>query len=118
MNKRIRELANEAAKYSATMFLPTGENGDDLFVKKFAQLIVRECAGLCSTHETADEPFGEKSYRKGRHFDVMIRQHFGVEESVNVETKHKCSICGTTENVSWVGGHQPYLCDSPDCIPF
>jgi hypothetical protein len=50
------------------------------FIDKFAELIVRECAGLCSTHEMADEPFGKKSYRKGRHFDVLIRQHFGVEE--------------------------------------
>lgn len=48
-------------------------------IERFADLIVRECAELCSTHEMADEPFGEKSYRKGRHFDVMIRQHFGVE---------------------------------------
>ncbi len=43
MNDRIRELAEQAAKYSATMFLPTGENGDELFVKKFAELIVAEC---------------------------------------------------------------------------
>lgn len=48
-------------------------------IERFADLIVRECAELCSTHEMADEPFGEKSYRKGRHFDVMIRQHFGIE---------------------------------------
>ena len=43
MNERIRQIADEAAKYSATMFLPTGENGDDLFVEKFAELIIREC---------------------------------------------------------------------------
>jgi len=30
----------------------------------------------------------------------------------------RCSVCGTTENVRWVGGHQPYLCIDPDCIPF
>lgn len=30
----------------------------------------------------------------------------------------KCSICGTDKNVKWVGGYQPYLCDSPDCIPY
>lgn len=29
-----------------------------------------------------------------------------------------CSVCGTTENVHWVGGSIPYLCESPDCIPF
>ena len=30
----------------------------------------------------------------------------------------RCSICGTTENVKYVGGYQPYLCGSVDCIPF
>lgn len=29
-----------------------------------------------------------------------------------------CSVCGTTENVRWVGGSIPYLCDSLHCIPF
>jgi len=43
MNERIKELANEAAKYSAVMALPTGQSGDGLFVEKFAELIVREC---------------------------------------------------------------------------
>jgi hypothetical protein len=39
MNERIRELADEAAKFSAIMALPTGESGDNLFVEKFAELI-------------------------------------------------------------------------------
>lgn len=29
-----------------------------------------------------------------------------------------CVICGTTENVKWVGGHQPYRCGSRNCVPF
>ena len=43
MNKRIKLLADEAAKFSAIMALPTGESGDKLFVEKFAELIVKEC---------------------------------------------------------------------------
>ena len=43
MNQRIRELADEAAKFSAIMALPTGEAGDNLFVEKFAQLMLEEC---------------------------------------------------------------------------
>ena len=43
MNERIRELADEAAKFSAIMALPTGEFGDNLFVEKFAELLIREC---------------------------------------------------------------------------
>ena len=46
MNERIRQLADEAAKFSAILTLPTGESGDKLFVEKFAQLIVKECAGF------------------------------------------------------------------------
>ena len=35
------------------------------------------------------------------------------------KTVIRCSICGTTENVKYVGGyHLVYLCGDPDCIPF
>jgi hypothetical protein len=44
MNERIQQLADEAAKFSAIMALPTGESGDNLFVEKLAELIVRDCA--------------------------------------------------------------------------
>ena len=43
MNERIKQLAEQAAKFSAVMALPTGESGDRLFVERFAELIVREC---------------------------------------------------------------------------
>lgn len=41
-----------------------------------------------------------------------------IEDEDNTPSVQKCSVCGTTENVCWVGGSIPYLCDSPDCIPF
>lgn len=47
-----------------------------------------------------------------------VKKHFGVEQQEKVVPKQKCSVCDTTENVRWVGGSIPYLCDSPDCIPF
>jgi hypothetical protein len=43
MNERIKELADESARYSAIMALPTGQSGNELFVEKFAELIVQEC---------------------------------------------------------------------------
>jgi hypothetical protein len=47
----IKELADEAAKYSAIMALPTGQSGNELFVKKLAELVAaherEECAKLC-----------------------------------------------------------------------
>ena len=48
MNERIRELADEAAKYAAISALPTGKGGDELFLEKFATLIVNECLEACS----------------------------------------------------------------------
>ena len=65
MNKRIKKLADDAAKYSAIMTLPTGQSGDELFVEKFAELIVRECI-----------PFvGDEDSLKVK----QMKEHFGVE---------------------------------------
>ena len=74
MNERIRELADEAAKFSAILALPTGESGDKLFVEKFAQLIVRECASELIRWK--DEPFPYDPEFGAK----LIRKHFGVEE--------------------------------------
>lgn len=71
MNKRIKELADEAAKFSAIMALPTGEAGDNLFVEKFAELIVRECCDIADEVERADTGMFASKY---------IRAHFGIEE--------------------------------------
>ena len=65
MNERIQELADEAAKFSAIMALPTGESGDKLFVEKFAELIVRECIDI--------------AYREGDNV-AYLALHFGVKE--------------------------------------
>jgi hypothetical protein len=80
MNERIRELADEAAKYSAVMALPTGQSGNELFVEKFAELIVRECVDIVSK-----VPNGYRDYRNQIE-DAMrgdclqaIQEHFGVE---------------------------------------
>ena len=83
MNERIRELADEAAKFSAVMALPTGEPGDKLFVEKFAELIVRECAELSANSQYANtkneyyEGFNEALIYVGN----KIKQHFGVEDA-------------------------------------
>ena len=71
MNERIRELADEAAKFSAILALPTGESGDKLFVEKFAQLIVRECMKLNSK---------ELSITAIERLLPLYAEHFGVTE--------------------------------------
>lgn len=72
MNERIQELANEAAKFSAIMALPSGESGDKLFVEKFAELIVRECIGV----------IGDENYNMltGKAYCTQLKRHFGVEK--------------------------------------
>ena len=70
MNERIKQLADEAAKYSAVMALPTGQSGNELFVAKFAELIVRECI------DVVEDAGGIDKY----HYTGAIGKHFGVEE--------------------------------------
>ena len=85
MNERIKELADEAAKFSAIMALTTGESGDKLFVEKFAELIVWEAIGLCKVDVDAlTAPFLPE-YEKGivegyRRANENLRFYFGVEE--------------------------------------
>ena len=62
MNKRIRKL--EAQCWEATKYGPPWFDS-----KKFAQLIVRECANRIDYWES----------RQGEHSDDLLK-HFGVEE--------------------------------------
>lgn len=79
-NERIKQLADEAAKFSAIMALPTGESGDKLFVEKFTELIVRECIDIIE-----ELPPGYKDYRDQiedafRIASIIeIKQRFGVK---------------------------------------
>jgi len=83
MNERIKQLADEAAKYSAVMALPTGQSGNELFVAKFAELIVQECAVYCEGHilpKGMAEEHGV-NYNDGvMDCAIGLLQHFGVEE--------------------------------------
>ena len=84
MNERIRELADEAAKFSAIMALPTGESGDKLFVEKFAELIVRECVDIINYRadtcgDRLDSIKANEAVREGqRECAKTIKEHFGV----------------------------------------
>jgi hypothetical protein len=72
MNERIRELAIEAG-YTTDMF---GVGHWDMpECKKFAELIVRECANMA-------ESFHRHQYDFTGNLELheFIKQHFGVEE--------------------------------------
>jgi hypothetical protein len=66
MNERILELADKAVED-----MPSGPwNIPDEFCKKFAELIVRECAA--QAEEESSWPYSS--------FGKKIKEHFGVEE--------------------------------------
>ena len=82
MNERIQELAEQADKWAGTefhrLFLNNiNANMKEMFEKKFAELIVRECADIA-----ADQSAIRPEYR--------IRKHFGVDStSIKVGSRVK-----------------------------
>ena len=71
MNDNIQKLYENASLVDS----PTGTRYSlpDEFVEKFAELIVRECIGICNDTNDA-------SYLNGVIAGRKIKQHFGVEE--------------------------------------
>ena len=81
MNERIKELARK----SQMVFWPTDpevvELSKDIDIEKFAELLIRECAGIC---EKDGRWWAEKGYLmeagEAGSLATQIREHFGVEE--------------------------------------
>jgi len=66
MNERIRELSEQAEKYADDNF--RGEpTWSEAFESKFAELIVKECAGFL--RDDLDDHFAAE----------QLEEHFGVE---------------------------------------
>ena len=62
MNERIQELAKQAGDdWDHTL------ESDKEFLKKFAELIVRECAKFCDD-------------KNSKLLGTMMKEHFGVEQ--------------------------------------
>lgn len=68
MNK-IKSFADDAAKYSAIQYLPSGKDGNELFIEYFTELIIKECSTVMEN---------EDSYY-GSWMSKVIKQHFGVK---------------------------------------
>ena len=69
MNERILELADKAVED-----MPSGPwNIPDEFCKKFAELIVQECAGVLLKWKGEPFPFDEDLAAS------LIKEHFGVK---------------------------------------
>jgi len=88
MNERIRELSGQAWLHARAIYgdylTDSGKANHaffDTFDKKFAELIVRECAQVCAKIELDEELSAEADIWDGAMMcRVEIKQHFGVEE--------------------------------------
>jgi len=73
MNERIKQLADEAR------IKPMGSSWayrlSDEFEQEFAQLIVKECAGIADTERSNSVGCGYITKTNG----MRIKEHFGVE---------------------------------------
>lgn len=73
MNERFKELMEEAGIYDFVV----ESMGIDEEMNKFAELIVRECVGICMKNQFE----GAENYNNGAVSSAeFIKQHFGVEE--------------------------------------
>ena len=68
MNERIKELAAQAKDHADYYAMLSGEPEQEIFTKKFAELIVRECSDFLK--DTLDDHFAAE----------QLEEHFGVEE--------------------------------------
>ena len=69
MNEQIKQLAEQAgAEFYADTILVNGKDADDL-MRKFAELIVRECINVASNAKSLEAA-------------AMIKQRFGIENEI------------------------------------
>ena len=86
MNEQIKKLAEQARAWvnDTNNVSPDIEYVfyKDAYDKKFAELIVRECALLCDNHGNKVEDDRPNKDLSSAAFDCsdIIKQHFGVEE--------------------------------------
>ena len=90
MNERIKLLAEQAGEYAAqnaTGDWEVGPDYQDLFNKKFAELIVKECVDVIRKEVSLKyKDGGETEEFMGGHYAssmlarVKIKHHFGVKE--------------------------------------
>jgi hypothetical protein len=85
MNERIRQLAEQAGFTVARGWGLKDTVPEDVFIanvcvsnemKKFAELIVKECAQVCLSQR---DP-ANLNYKPSERFAEAVKQHFGVDE--------------------------------------
>ena len=81
MNERMIELYKEACEFAYDVCAKEGRKGgtsdhiwNTLSTGKFAELIVRECAKVCSEQRNP----ANLNYKPSEQFAEAVKQHFGV----------------------------------------
>ena len=89
MNERIRQLAEQAEQYANEQNDKHGTRFKSEYDRKFAELIVRECAKVCR-----DQPnvYALKADRDN--CAIAIEEHFGVELDVNETLRNRSTYFG------------------------
>jgi hypothetical protein len=83
MNARIRELAEQAgiAVWGDAVYMYDPKDTlDSTVMAKFAELIVRECVGICKGKTDHLDPNMYEVWRGALACASDIKVHFGVEE--------------------------------------
>jgi hypothetical protein len=78
---RIKELAEQAG-YTPLPGFDFANELQEVFLNKFAKLIVRECANVIADDDLAKDcgTFMMDSYAKGMRYSAhLIKEHFGVK---------------------------------------
>ena len=84
MNKRIKELAEQATEYATTRH-PLSNHivlsvNSEKFEEKFAELIVREIAMVQITHQASMDLENKKMDDPAKELNYAVIEHFGVKE--------------------------------------
>ena len=81
MTPRIKELAEQAG-YTPLPGFDFANELQEVFLNKFAKLIVRECANVIADNDLAKDcgTIMMDSYAKGMRYSAhLIKEHFGVK---------------------------------------
>ena len=81
MTPRIKELAEQAG-YTPLPGFDFANELQEVFLNKFAKLIVRECANVIADDDLAKDcgTIMMDSYAKGMRYSAhLIKEHFGVK---------------------------------------
>ena len=85
MNEHIKQLAEQAGLVRNGDFGmkrwegPRSDSINDQDLEKFAELIVKECAGVCHTHGWGMLEHGMSGHNIADDCGTLIKEHFGVE---------------------------------------